>query len=308
MADENPTRDPLKQLTAKEQRLIDTSIKIATEPLNNGDMAFAHAILCQVGMPRSKVDGNEFIRQCGGAVLKITGGDLWNGKDLIAQPIPYGSMPRLVMAYLNTYALRLGSPEVPVGDSASEFLRMLGKSTDGGKRGAFTTFRKQTQALAACRMVLGFNANGRAYTYNGQPVQEFQAWLSHKDEQRSLWPGVVRLSDEYFRTLKDHAVPLDMRALADLKGSSLALDVYYWLAQRLYRIEGRPVVLHWKALKEQFGQEYTGANAEKDFKTTFTTAFNQVLLAYPTAKAKRVTGGLLLAASPPPVSPRGQLS
>jgi len=255
---EQENEKPVKQLTRKTQRLIDTSVKIATEPMCSGDRAFAHAILCNVGMPRSKVDGNEFIRQCGGAVLKITGGDLWDGMELVAQPIPYGPMPRLIMAYLNTYALRLSSPEVPVGDSASEFLRMLGKGTDGGKRGAFTTFRKQTQALAACHMVLGFTANGIAYTYNGQPVQEFQAFVNDKHDQPSLWPGVVRLSDEYYRTLKEHAVPLDMRALAELKGSSLALDIYYWLAQRLYRIEGRPIVLHWKALRDQFGQEYTG--------------------------------------------------
>jgi len=304
---EQENEKPVKQLTRKAQRLIDTSVKIATEPMGGSDIAFAHAILCHVGMPRSKVEGNEFIRQCGGAILKITGGDLWDGRELIAQPIPYGPMPRLIMSYLNTYALRLSSPEVPVGDSASAFLRMLGKGTNGGTRGVFPSFRKQTQALAACHMVLGFTANGIAYTYNGQPVQEFQAFVNDKNEQPSLWPGVVRLSDEYYRTLKEHAVPLDLRALADLKGSALALDIYYWLAQRLYRIEGRPIVLHWKALRDQFGQEYTGENAEKDFKTKFTTAFNQVLLAYPTAKAKRVTGGLLLAASPPPVSPRGQL-
>lgn len=302
---EKENEKPAKQLTRKTQKLIDTSIKIAAEPPGGSEMAFAHAILCQVGMPRSKVDGNEFVRKCGGAVLKITSGDLWDGRELIAQPIPYGPMPRLIMSYLNTYALRLGSPEVPVGGSASEFLRMIGKGTNGGTRGVFPSFRKQTQALAACRMILGFNANGIAYTYNGQPVQEFQAFIN---DQHSLWPGVVRLSDEYYRTLKEHAVPLDIRALAELMGSSLALDIYYWLAQRLYRIEGRPLVLHWKALKEQFGQEYTGANAEKDFKTKFTTAFNQVLLAYPTARAKRVTGGLLLAASPPPVAPRGQRS
>lgn len=300
-------KKPAKALTAKERRLVEASARIATEPLGNKDGAFLHAILCQVGLPRSAVAGNEFIRECGGAVLKITGGDLWNGKELIPQPIPYGAMPRLVLAYLNTYALRINSPEVPVGDSASEFLRTLGKSTEGGRKGTFTTFRKQTQALAACRMTLGFNANGRAYTYNGQPIQQFAAWFKDEESQRSLWPGVVHLSDEYYRTLKEHAVPLDLRAIAELQGSSLALDIYFWLAQRLYRIEGRPIVLHWKALRDQFGQEYQGANAEKDFKTKFTTAFNQVLAVYPKAKVKRVEGGLLLASSPPPVPPRSGL-
>jgi hypothetical protein len=68
---------------------------------------------------------------------------------------------------MNTHAVRFQTQEIPMGDSASEFLRMLGKRTNGGRNGAYTTFRAQMQALAACRMTLGFNLNGRANTYNG---------------------------------------------------------------------------------------------------------------------------------------------
>ena len=35
------------------------------------------------------------------------------------------------------------------------------------------------------------------------------------------------------------------------------------LAERLHRISGRPVMLHWKALREQFGQEYHGLDPDK---------------------------------------------
>jgi len=37
-----------------------------------------------------------------------------------------------------------------------------------------------------------------------------------------------------------HAVPLDERALAGLAHSSLALDIYAWLAQRLHRVPPAP--------------------------------------------------------------------
>ncbi len=110
-------------------------------------------------------------------------------------------------------------------------------------------------ALAACRLQLGFK--GR--TFNGQPVEQFDAWLANRDtKQRPLWPGTMVLSEGYFTSLMQSAVPLDNRALMALKGSALALDVYAWLAHRLHRIEGRGVTLHWKALREQFAQEYKG--------------------------------------------------
>ena len=87
-----------------------------------------------------------------------------------------------------------------------------------------------------------------------------------------------------------------------LKGSALAMDVYAMLAERLHRISGRPITLHWKSLREQFGQEYTGIEADKDFKKEFLSSLKKVLVVYPTAKVVPVKGGLLLHASPPPIA------
>jgi hypothetical protein len=125
--------------------------------------------------------------------------------------------------------------------------------------------------------------------------------VNNSDEQRALWPGVLSLSDEYFKTLIEHAVPLDHRALVELQGSAWQLDIYVWLAERLHRISGRPVVLHWTHLREQFGQEYRGQDADKDFKKKFLPALHKVLKVYPKAKVMQVNGGILLLPSPPPV-------
>ena len=294
------TKNPLV-MTKAESKLLDAAVLIETAPPTGDDMAFMHAIMCQVGLPRSKVDGIEFERTCGNAALNVSAGKLWDGKKFVQQPIPYGAMPRLMLGWMNTYAMRNKTPEIPVGDSASEFLRTLGKDTSGGKRGTFTTFRKQVQALSACRMTLGFNANGKAYTYDGKPIKQFEAWLQNTEDQRPLWPGAVVFSDEYFKTLTDHAVPLDIRAFVALKGSALAMDVYSFLVDRLHRISGRPVMLHWTNLREQFGQEYQGKNADKDFKREFLRCLHAVLAVYPQAKVKQVPGGILLFSSPPPI-------
>ena len=285
--------------------LLDAAATIGTEPPSGSDIAYLHAIMCQVGLPRGPkaVEGlTVFERMCGGAALRVTAGALWDGEKLVQQPIPYGANPRLMLSWLNTQAVKTRSPVIPVGDSAAEFLRMLGKESTGGKNGTLTSFKKQIQALAACHMTLGFNAAGRAYTYNGQPVKQFEAWIQHRDaHQRPLWPGVVTFSEDYYSSLIEHAVPQDVRAMYALKGSALAMDVYAMLAERLHRISGRPITLHWKSLREQFGQEYTGIEADKDFKKAFLPALKKVLAVYPKAKVEQVTGGLLLFPSPPPI-------
>ncbi len=290
-------------LTQREQKLVDAGMKIKQNDPGNHDLTYMHSIMCQIGLPRSRVDGLEFERTCGNAGLYVRAGKLWDGKKFVQQPLPYGPMPRLVMAYLNTQALRCKSPEIDVGNSASAFLKKLGKDATGGKTGSYTNFRKQIMALSACSMTLGFTTATTAITYDGKPIQRFEAWIGNHDDQGALalWPGVITFSQEYFQTLTEHAVPLDLRALNALTGSALAMDIYAMLADRLHRINGRPLVLHWRNLREQFGQEYGGAEADKNFKKVFLPALQKALAVYPQAKIKQVTGGILMMQSPPPI-------
>jgi len=135
-----------------------------------------------------------------------------------------------------------------------------------------------------------------------QIVEAFDLWWPKDERQRVMWPTVLRLSDRYFRSLRDHAVPLDHRAVAVLKGSSLCLDVYGWLAQRLHRIHpARPQPISWAALKAQFGADY---GRERDFRAKFSKTWQAVSTVYPAAKVEVTEGGLNLFRSPPPVPKR----
>lgn len=286
-----------RQPTRKADRLIALGVQVASQPPTGEDMTFIHSTLCQLGLPRKKVDGTKFVRQCGKAALMITAGELWNGARFVQQPIPYGPKPRLILTWLNTYALRNNTPEIHVGDSASEFAKMLGLDTSGGKRGTFTAFTIQLRALAACSLTLGFDGT----TCFGKPISRFEAWLPGREGQRPLWPGVVKFSEEYFQTLVQHAVPVDLRMYTALQGSSLAMDLYTMLAARLFRISGRPQMLYWANLREQFAQEYSGKHGNKSFKDEFLRALHQVKTVYPRANVQQVRGGILLFPSPPPI-------
>ncbi len=294
---------PLSTAQSKRSiKLLEAGHIIATTPPAGNDMVFTHAAFCQVALPRSKVEGREFRRQSGDVWINVQAGWRDEGRGPVAQPVPYGAMPRLILALVSTLAKRNKTREIHIGDNAAQFLKSMGMDDQGYH---YTKLREQLHALAACRLQIG----NRGRTFNDQPVDQFDAWIGDADAgQKALWPGILVLSENYYSELIEHGVPLDKRALLALKGSALALDVYTWLAHRLHRIEGRPLVLHWKPLRQQFAQEYSGKDASKNFKKRFLPALREALAVYPSAKVKPVLGGLLLTASPPPIPYKGGAS
>ena len=257
-----------------------------------------HAILCQIGLPRSNVPGERFERSSGSASLVVHAGEIWNGQAMVKQSIPYGSIPRLVLAHVTRYAVRHKSREIPFGESANDAMRQLGIDKSGR---SYAMFQRQVRALAACSITLGFNADGRAITFDGRPVQQFEAWLSAGSKQRTPWPSRIVLSSDFHQTLMERAVPYDLRALLELRGSALAMDVYLWLVARLVRVRRKSTMVYWSQLKEQFGHEYRDI---RNFKRKFLIALRDALLLYPMAKVEEVPGGLRLYSSQPAVQPR----
>jgi hypothetical protein len=288
---------PLPPLTNQQKRLLENGLAIRESPPDRND--FLHSVMCQVGLPRRATVAKTFERTSGPFSILLEAGKLYNGKTWVEHPLPYGTTPRLVMVHLSSEAIRTQNRRVELGESMRQFLQTLGHQTNGGERGGYTVFRKQMEALAACRLTIGMQAEGRVVTVDAKPIKRFEAWFQPDGEQRSLWPGSLELSPDFYETLRQHAVPLDYRALSALKHSALALDIYTWLAHRLYRIrEANGVRLTWDNLRDQFGQEYSNI---KDFKREFQNALRQVWHVYPTARIEDEFGGIRLFESPPPI-------
>jgi len=298
---ENPSetsKTPRRRRRPVSDRLVEAYNRIVSEPPDRSD--FLHTVMCQVGMPRRSTEARLFERHNGPFSILLEAGKLWNGREWIPQPLPYGSTPRLVMVHLSSEAIRTQNRRVELGDSMRHFLQTLGIQTNGGKRGGYTMFRKQMEALAACRLTIGMQYEGRVVTVDAKPIKRFEAWLQNDGVQQTLWPGVLELSTDFYETLAQHAVPLDYRALSALKHSALALDVYTWLAHRLCRIKkANGVMLSWENLRDQFGLEYVNS---KDFKREFRNVLRQVWLVYPEARLEDTPGGVILRESPPPIS------
>ena len=287
-------------LTRLQRRVLDAGQTIRLEETDQ--MHFQHSVLCHTGFPRKQTMFRVFERQTGHMSILLEAGKLFDGYGFVDRPLPYGSVPRLIMMYVSTQAIRTKNRRVEVGYCMRQFLKELGLPTSGGARGGYTVLRKQMEALAACRLTFGMSEYGRAVTVDAKPIRRFEAWIHRDEAQRTLWPEMLELSKSYFNTLCEHAVPLDARALAAIRHSSLAMDIYTWLAHRLCRVRAvGGVKLSWWNLREQFGQEYRSA---KDFKKAFKVSLRQVLVVYPHAKISDVVGGLMIYPSRPPMSRR----
>lgn len=283
-------------LTSIERRIIDAAADISE--IDADTPHYLHALLCQVGLPRSKPEGRIFERSSGKAGLRLEAGSQFLGREkgFKELPLPYGSRPRLVLYHLCSEAIRTKEKVIDIGNSLADFLDKLGVQTGGRE---YTRFKNQMTALCGVRMILGYNDGLRSIMVNTAPVYKFEAWTHHDGRQLGFWPGYLELSGEFYDTLREHAVPLDPRAIHALQHSALALDVYAWLAHRLRRIR-KPgqIKVSWRNLKEQFGQEY---KTSKDFKKEFRSALSKVYAVYPDARIEEAMGGLVLYASPPPI-------
>jgi len=310
-----------KRVTPIQARLIEAAAAEAGDetPL------YLHTVFCQTVLPyRDPGDEvREWERQNGNVCLEVVAGKAMSpnaGEGFVKVGLPFGSKARTVLMHINQRALIAKSPAVEMEDSLTRFVRHVLHLDPKGRN--MRMVKEQLARLSASSIRLGIVQDGHALTINSQIVTAFDIWFPKNENQRVLWPSVIRLSSEYFESLQSHAVPLDEAHIAALSHSAMALDVYAWLAQRLHRVpQGKPAHVSWGALHAQFGQ---GWDRIDNFRRVFRVALREVLTVYKTArieedarqKATRYSvagrqivrepalGGLTLHNSPPPVARR----
>ena len=305
MSDEDDLQSsfPFKPLTPVVHRLVNASVAIEHEKPE--DITYQHTVLCQTCLPYRNPgdDLRRWERQQGNVHLLINAGEAINpnSNSWVQLGLPFGPKPRLVLMHLNAEAIKKQSPEIEVADSMTAFVkRVLGYGPNGKE---IKIMKRQLARLSAATIRLAVSLSSeRAFQVNTQIVTAFDLWFPKDERQRVLWPSTVRLSQEYFDSLANHAVPLDERAIAALSHSAMAIDIYAWLAQRLHRVErDKPQFVTWKALKDQFGWNYKHM---RKFRQVFLTALDQVHTQYRAARIECDERGMTLRNSPPPIKGR----
>lgn len=288
------------KLTQRDIKLIDQSIVITDSPATIQQAGFMFTLFCQLGFPRSHCDQFYFFRECGKARLVIDAGVVPSGGKFIQTALPYGALPRLILMDMFSYAVRYKTTEINLGKSAASFMRRLGLLPIGGKRGNYANLNNQLNSLLALHVECDLNVKNKKISFCGRLFSD----LILVDDENKRWRSFVNLSEDFYELLVCHrnAVPIDTRAVLALKGSALALDIYFMLVERLHRASLRPVNLYWKNLREQFGAEYVdNENGKRSFKENFLIALKKVKMVYPAAEIDVVNGGVLIRKSPPAI-------
>ena len=252
-----------------------------------GTLGYMARIFLQASLPHRKVDGVEFVRKNGKLTLSLMSPSKFG--------LPYGTIPRLLLAWLSTEAVRTQSRELILGDSLSAFMRELDMVPTGGRWGSITRLKTQTARLFAST-VTAIYQDGSLTALSGVKVADKAMfwWDPKKPEQLALWESKVVLTDAFFQEVVTRPVPVDLRVLKALKKSPLALDLYGWLTYRMSYLR-RPVEVPWEALANQFGSDYGRLRA---FKAALLTELKKVVTVYPEARVEEGERGLWLKPSP----------
>lgn len=284
-----------------EQRRIKTAIHRLGNEATIGEAAFQHSVLCQTSFPYrnpgeeyywKKEQGNVSLSvQC----LKKTHPKT---KESIYLGLPYGTKARLIMAHINTEAIRNQTSMIDVENSMTQFIKRIGLATKGHN---YYAVKDQLARIAASVISLEYITDDeRSFNTQFSFIKNYDLWFPKDSKQRVLWPSCIELSTDYLESLMKHAIPLDERALAALSNNAMALDIYTWLAQRLHRVNpAKPQFLTWATMKKQFGEGY---GRMSHFKTTFRKTLEMVLLQYREANIEEDKNkGFLLKNSPSPI-------
>lgn len=273
-------------------KLIAESMAIEAEDAKEaGSIGFMARALTQATMPHRQIHETVFRRKNGAFSLAM-----------LAHPdvgLPYGSIPRLLVSWVTTEAVRTKSPVLELGPSLSAFMSELELTPTGGRWGTITRLRDQMTRLFSASISCLYEEEGKTGIYNVQIVEEARLWWNPKaPDQAPLWKSRIELGKRFFEEAINSPVPVDMRALKALKRSPLALDIYCWLTYRLSYLR-KPTEIPWAALQMQFGADY---GRERDFKAAFLEHLRAVNVLYPEANVEEGEQGLLLKPSKPHVA------
>lgn len=300
----------LVHVTARQSELLAKAVAMEQEDAAAaGAIGFTARLWCQVSLPyKDPGQVPDWIRRNGSVEMVVHPGRIIRPDGSRIYGYPFGVIPRLLMSWMATEAVATRDPVLDLGTSALRFMRVLDMPSDGR---AYARLRDQVQRLAgASILVTDMRANsmaGGTFSF----ADSWDLWWTPKDQQDTLFPSTITLSEKFYRSILESPVPIDLRALSVLRrsgGGGLPIDIYVWLAHRMHslgasgRSESTPIP--WEYLAVQFGSQYQRTRA---FRAKFVEALRDVLAtAYRQARVTVTDEGLVLRPSPTPVAPKQQ--
>ena len=287
---QNPA--PQRGFTLADQ--VNQLVGASEADVERGFMARAMA-LCS--LPRSNPGNRHQYKRVNGPfklIMSVTGD----------YKLPFGNLPRLILAWVCTEAVRTRSREIVLGKSLADFMRALGVySSSGGK---YTRLRNQMKRLFGCSVSMTYeDKHGEQFVSSLIAERGEFWWNERKPDEPVLWESKIELGEKFFNEIIRHPVPLDMNTLTALKRSSLGLDLYLWLTYRTFALRA-PLRLTWRQVYRQFGAHPAQAddkNIVNNFRTKCLRELKKIKLAWPGLNYATAPGVLILHPSTPVIPP-----
>jgi len=287
----------LPQLSQRDQKLVNAAVEVRNDPPSR---AFLANQLVQCTLPHSDPGDVElWTRTNGNLTLGIRSGRDIESGELIG--IPYGVIPRLVLFWINTEAVRTKTRRLELGSNLSGFMEALGlDASRGGVRSDAKRLREQLKRLfrATISFQLKADRNGMRPWMDmrvalGGNDAGFHWWDTAKPRQSTLWTETIILSEEFYSAITDSPVPVNVLALKALRNSALLLDLYAWATHRAFVVHkrGEAQFIQWGDLMRQLGAEYADV---RDFRKKALTALNRICQVYPGLRFDVDRGGLVV--------------
>jgi len=243
------------------------------------EIGFNARLLVQATLPHRKPDPavTVFERSNGYITMRIMAPPVYG--------LPFGTYPRLLLAWLTTEAVRIKSPELELGSSLAAFMAKLDLGKSGGTQGVYPRMRQHMIRLFSSVVSATVKRNGELHDIGFRPVERFSLfWDSKRPDQGTLWQSSISLNQRFFEEITRSPVPVDMAALRELaKGRSpMAIDLYQWLTYRMSYLR-KPTPIPWARLQLQFGCDYGRTRA---FKAAFLRQLKRVIEVYPQARVE----------------------
>lgn len=296
------SQEILPSISPQKMKLVAIAGEIRLDP-DRTESAFMARQLVQATLPH-KNPGNvpAWSRKNGDLTLTLRSG--WDEKKEKLIGYPYGTIPRLLLFWITTEAIRTKNPRIKLGNSLAKFMEELGLDPyQGGKRSDVKRLQDQMKRLFQSTISFTQHTRGQAWLNMQVAPKGMLWWDEKKPTQSTLFENWIHLGEDFFKAITSSPVPIDMRALKALKRSPLALDFYAWASYTAYQTQktGNSRSISWELLHEQFGAEYKDL---KEFSRKAWNALLKVQAVYPELNIERIRGGILVLPSKPSITIR----
>ena len=265
----------------------------------DADLGFMARLMALCSLPRTNPGNRHQYKRVNGPykLVMVAGAD---------NKLPYGSLPRLLLAWVSTEAVRTQSRELVRGSSLSDFMRTLGIGSDsGGSRGELTRLRNQMRRLFNAYVQLVYEDEQGEASVSSLVADRTEFWWNErKPDQPVLWDSKIRLGEDFFNEIINHPVPIDMNTLKALKRCALGLDLYLWLTYRTFTLRA-PLRLTWRQLYQQFGAHPAKASNNQtvqNFRYKILRELKKIKIAWPGLNYSTGKGVLILHPSTPAIN------